>query len=1212
MYNMKGGSSSLQTMAGSFVFILLCAGICAGGIPGVNADAPDHAPVMFRADPWHSGVNDDGGTRPLPILLWSYCRGGWDSSPAVADGVVYIGGSAFDAETGALIWNQQQPGTTWDSSPAIINGVVYVGDSDNNVYAFDAETGGVIWNYTTKGEVHSSPAVADGVVYIGSSDRNLYALDAGTGDLLWNYTLLQAVRSSPAVANGIVYVGDFNSNFYALDAETGGMIWNYTMEGAVSSSPAVANGIVYVGSLDSNLYAFDAGDGALLWNYTAGDRVSSSPAVTEGVVYVGSDDHNVYALDASTGSLLWTYTTGGPVVSSPTVANGVLYVGSYDENLYALDAGTGIYLWNYATGESSRSSPAVANGIVYVGSEDCMYAIGYSPGPVNLMLGKSGPAFYENASLMEYTLSYRNQGVSMAGDVFLTDYLPPSVEFVSGTGDPDFDNMTGTVTWYIGYIPPGSTGSQVLTVRIPSSVPYGTVLNNTANIVTSTPESRYDDNTASALTTLKRAWTPSGCSISPSVPDPWGNPTVSRLDMVTFSYNQTTCPPDTPVDIRIHIDDGGPDITGPMTGGSQYWSYTTTFYPRYGTATVTFGTPGCSLSGVTFPFIIEPAGYVYDTIGGQRIEGADVWLQWPDEEGEWVNVPTGLASPPMQPDTNPLTTDAAGQYQWEVAGGSYRVYVEAEGYTPAPSTMVNSPPQFSGLNIGLEPTTGKIWATSTPFGADIYLDGSDTGFVTSHELAGISAGQHEVGMKLAGYQNYNGTVTVTAGQTTTVSATLIPLSPEANFTADTTFGFIPMAVQFTDSSTGAQPLSYEWNFGDVTPNETVSDPVHTYTAEGTYNVTLTVSNSAGTSTLERQGYIVAMEPIIVGGDKAYYLVHSNVEGAEVYFNDWYEGTIENGTLLVQTCTSCAPVWTYTVKKCGYFPLTQENHQYPGKDEVVDLYANLTAPKEPLIADFTANVTEASAPPLTVGFTSQWIGIAGTWNWSFGDGTWSEEQDPVHTYTAPGAYTVSLTLTNSACQENTMVKQDYIMVGGAPMFKAAFTVEPVSGSVPLTVYCTDRSFGDPTTIVYDFGDGFKVTGSDVTHTYRLPGIYTITQTIAKYDPATRSLIKSVARKPDVITVFDRGVRPSFAAFSASPVTGTAPLTVSFTDETMGDPTFYSYDFGDGFTSTERNPVHTYRYPGVYTVSLTVMKVDPGSGTLQRSSELKTGLIVVEAA
>ena len=70
-------------------------------------------------------------------------------------------------------------------------------------------------------------------------------------------------------------------------------------------------------------------------------------------------------------------------------------------------------------------------------------------------------------------------------------------------------------------------------------------------------------------------------------------------------------------------------------------------------------------------------------------------------------------------------------------------------------------------------------------------------------------------------------------------------------------------------------------------------------------------------------------PIIVGGGKGYYLVHSNVEGAEVYFNDWYEGiTTGNGTLLVQTCIPCPPVRTFTLKKCGYFALTAEQYPVP--------------------------------------------------------------------------------------------------------------------------------------------------------------------------------------------------------------------------------------------------------------------------------------------
>jgi len=62
-----------------------------------------------------------------------------------------------------------------DSSPAVANGVVYVGSEDHNVYALDARTGAKRWVYTTGYLVTSSPAVANGVVYVGSVRSNVYA-----------------------------------------------------------------------------------------------------------------------------------------------------------------------------------------------------------------------------------------------------------------------------------------------------------------------------------------------------------------------------------------------------------------------------------------------------------------------------------------------------------------------------------------------------------------------------------------------------------------------------------------------------------------------------------------------------------------------------------------------------------------------------------------------------------------------------------------------------------------------------------------------------------------------------------------------------------------------------------------------------------------------------------------------------------------------------
>ena len=85
----------------------------------------------------------------------------------------------MNASTGALLW-RYTAGSYVSSSPAVANGVVYVGSSDNNLYALNASTGALLWQYTTGDGVYSSPAVANGVVYVHSSDNNVYALNAST------------------------------------------------------------------------------------------------------------------------------------------------------------------------------------------------------------------------------------------------------------------------------------------------------------------------------------------------------------------------------------------------------------------------------------------------------------------------------------------------------------------------------------------------------------------------------------------------------------------------------------------------------------------------------------------------------------------------------------------------------------------------------------------------------------------------------------------------------------------------------------------------------------------------------------------------------------------------------------------------------------------------------------------------------------------------
>jgi PKD repeat protein len=160
----------------------------------------------------------------------------------------------------------------------------------------------------------------------------------------------------------------------------------------------------------------------------------------------------------------------------------------------------------------------------------------------------------------------------------------------------------------------------------------------------------------------------------------------------------------------------------------------------------------------------------------------------------------------------------------------------------------------------------------------------------------------------------------------------------------------------------------------------------------------------------------------------------------------------------------------------------------------------------------------------------------------------------------------------------------------------FTASPTSGTDPLTVTFTDASTDTPTSWLWNFGDGFTSTAQNATHIYLYPGQYSVSLTAAN-DHGSDQIVK-----PYYITVTTSQVPPT-AAFSADETSGTAPLTVSFTDESTGTPTSWSWEFGDGWGSSARNPTHSYVAPGTYTVTLTA------HNSIGSDVETKTAYIVV---
>ncbi|MGA2911905.1 MAG: PKD domain-containing protein [Methanoregula sp.] len=228
-----------------------------------------------------------------------------------------------------------------------------------------------------------------------------------------------------------------------------------------------------------------------------------------------------------------------------------------------------------------------------------------------------------------------------------------------------------------------------------------------------------------------------------------------------------------------------------------------------------------------------------------------------------------------------------------------------------------------------------------------------------------------------------------------------------------------------------------------------------------------------------------------------------------------------------------------------------------------------------VADFNA-LYAYNIVPATVAFRDHSTGTTPmNYQWEFGDGATSTDQNPSHNYISKGLYTVKLTVTN-AYGSSTETKENYIAIGLAPI--ADFSAEPTTGNTPLAVAFTDRSTGYPTSWNWNFGDGKASSEQNPVHMYWSSGDYTVTLT------ASNEFGTSDTSKAYFIHVI-----PSLKAkFVADPNVGIVPLLVKFTDFSTGNPESWNWDFGDGSTSTQPNPVHAYSTPGAFHVNLTVTR------------------------
>ncbi|OSZ76845.1 hypothetical protein CAP36_10440 [Chitinophagaceae bacterium IBVUCB2] len=424
-------------------------------------------------------------------------------------------------------------------------------------------------------------------------------------------------------------------------------------------------------------------------------------------------------------------------------------------------------------------------------------------------------------------------------------------------------------------------------------------------------------------------------------------------------------------------------------------------------------------------------------------------------------------------------------------------------------------------------------------------------------------------------------------------------APSANFTGTPIAGCSPLIVTFRDQSTG-NPTSWNWNFGNGNTS-TLQHPTATYFTPGTYTVTLTATNATGSNTLVRTSYITVWEPPTVNFSA------SSVAGCfplKVQFTDLSTAGVGNNNVtwawdFGNGVTSSLQNPEATYETAGNFTVTLRVTNDKGCVKVISRpnYIRVTTG---VTADFTNSQATVCRAPANISFTNATTGPPTlSYEWDFGDGSpISTATNPIHTYTANGTFVVTLIARSTAGCVDTF-RSAPIIIGN---FTTAFT-GPTSICVNESATFTNTSLPVPVSSSWDFGDGGTATGLTATHTYSVPGTYTV----KVYSNFTSCLDSST----NTITVNPRPV----ADFSA-PITSKCepPLTVNFQDLTTGGATGWQWDFGDGGTSTLQNPSHTYTAYGNFDVTLIVTNgfgctdtiVKPAYINIQRAIINITGL------
>ena len=384
-------------------------------------------------------------------------------------------------------------------------------------------------------------------------------------------------------------------------------------------------------------------------------------------------------------------------------------------------------------------------------------------------------------------------------------------------------------------------------------------------------------------------------------------------------------------------------------------------------------------------------------------------------------------------------------------------------------------------------------------------------------------------------------------------------------------GTAPFTVLFTDASDGDVTV-WTWDFGDGTTSHQ-KDPVHQYNEPGYYSVTLFISGPKGTDTITRLGYIFVSEPDSQEGNDASSLAFANLYEDDLILDDILADThnqkedLEEGEKSIPNRTAINTPAQTPLPEATQEPVSTQLDPalYASLNNSIERSENELETEE--IGEIIQDITPDQTP------------LSG------------DTQEPIITQLDPTLY-ASLRRSTERCEENPALIFAPVPLGPP---RAIFTIQPIEGMVPLTVTFADTSIGSVKERIWSFGDKTESEDPIVEHTYTKAGTYPVSLIVTGDDG-------TMDRGAGFITVFPlpNPPVPKIACNTMEVFKITCEAVIS---PEAGDVNWL-WEFGDGRTSAEQDPVHTYEALGTYIISVTAIDAyeQTGFDSIEVSLEL----------